>query len=334
MHAPRGGVVMTYQTFGDTPGDSDSAAKWEALRIKPETWQAASVLDIGCNAGFFCEAAATAGARRIVGIDSNRELITAARQRVHENHATVLNRIGYTAQSWTDTLPAGVWDVVLMLSAIHYERDQVALLRRVRDKLAPGGVFVLEAGVAPISGDTWQRCTRPGNSTVRFPSMDLLRRMMTEAGLTCRHVGPSVNQKGDAIPRHVFHCHAKRPQLLLVSGSGKAGKTTLCRDLNAGFFSVDDFTRATAETEAAPWTEHARETGARSLLRFFQAMTDEDAEGYRGDTLAGFVSSLVDCLPGGDLTVVDCHELLTAAISEAATARGFRVWTATSGGNE
>jgi SAM-dependent methyltransferase len=317
---------MVYQTIGDRPGDSDSAAKWDALRIKPETLNGAAVLDVGCNAGFFCEAAAKSGARVVAGIDRNRELISEARQRVHDNHTTVLNRIGYTVQSWTDTLPAGPWDVVLMLSAIHYERDQVGLLRRLGDVLAPGGVLVLECGVAPATGDTWQRCTRPGNSTVRFPSMVCLTRTIGEAGLVGRYVGRSVDQNGDAIPRHVFHCHKRRRELLLVSGRGRAGKSTLCAGLVGPVFSVDEFTRQNVTTEHAPWTEHAREVGTDRLQPLFESLAE------RPELLAGFVASLFDCVPDVPTLVVDCHELLTAAIQDAATARGFKVWTATTGG--
>jgi SAM-dependent methyltransferase len=312
---------MVYQTIGDTPGDSDSAAKWDALRIKPETLEGAAVLDVGCNAGFFCEAAAEAGATRVVGIDRNAGLIQQAKARQQTDAV-----VKYHRQSWAGPILAGPWDVVLMLSAIHYERDQVGLLRRLGDVLAPGGVLVLECGVAPATGDTWQRCTRPGNSTVRFPSMVCLTRTIGEAGLVGRYVGRSVDQNGDAIPRHVFHCHKRRRELLLVSGRGRAGKSTLCAGLVGPVFSVDEFTRQNVTTEHAPWTEHARDVGTDRLQPLFESLAE------RPELLAGFVASLFDCVPDVPTLVVDCHELLTASIQDAATARGFKVWTATTGG--
>lgn len=308
---------MPYQSFDGVPGHSQSREKLERLRIKPATWDGAKVLDIGCNAGFFCEAAHAAGAAVVTGVDVDRELINAARERAPDG-------VSYTARNW-DELPAGPWDVVLILSAIHYEQDQVGLLRRICDTLAPGGVLVLECGIAPIGGNRWQRCTRPGNSTVRFPSMECLVTMLNDAGLVSRYVGRSVDQKGDAIPRHVLHCQVKQPVLLLVSGPGLAGKTTLARDLGGLSFSVDDHVRTAITTERAPWTDYAREVGTDSLLPFYRAIAERG-----GELLAGLVDSIFDCLPTGTV-VVDVIEELTLAIRAAGIDRGFKVWTASEG---
>ena len=315
--------MMVYQTFGDTPGDSDSPAKLERLRISPERWRNAHVLDIGCNAGFFCEAAAAAGARSVTGIDKEFDLIIEARQKASQG-------VCYQHLDWTrDTLPSGPWDVVLMLSAIHYERDQPGLLRRINDTLATNGVLVLECGVSRMPGEVWQRCTRPGNSTVRYPSLDLLQRMMAAAGLTCRPIGPSVNQTGDQIPRHVFHCHRLQPTLMIVSGAGRAGKTSLCRSLGCVIFSVDNFTRATAQTELAPWTRTAIDCGLDRLQPFYDSITADDSAAE----LDGFIDSLFDCLPTVDAATVavDCLDILSPSIHSAALARGFRVWQTTAG---
>jgi SAM-dependent methyltransferase len=313
---------MAYQTF-DTPGDSDSPAKLAALQLHRLPIEGGTVLDIGCNAGFFCEAAVASGASVVTGIDTNTELITQARQRAPVG-------VSYSARSWDD-VPDGPWDVILLLSAIHYERDQVGLLRRIRKQLKRGGTLVLECGVAPIGGQQWQRCTRPGNSTVRFPSMELLQSMLDEAGLTCRWMGRSVDQRGDAIPRHVFHCSPKQPTLLLVCGPGMAGKSTLCRSLGGVRFSVDDFVRSTGQTENSTWARQSQRSGLRELFPFYEWL-DSPAGG--GVVLDEFIASMFDCLPDTDTVVVDCIDRLTPAIRDEAIKRGFKVWTATTGGTQ
>ena len=71
-----------YQTFGDAKGGSRSAEKLKALRLsllrnrhdETRPLKGLSVLDIGCNEGFFCGEALRQGARRVVGIDMKSEL--------------------------------------------------------------------------------------------------------------------------------------------------------------------------------------------------------------------------------------------------------------------
>ena len=69
-----------YQTFDDAKGGSKSTEKLQALRLpllrnrhsEARPLKNLSVLDIGCNEGFFCGEALRQGARRVVGIDMSR----------------------------------------------------------------------------------------------------------------------------------------------------------------------------------------------------------------------------------------------------------------------
>lgn len=68
---------MGYQSIS-APRDSDSAGKLTALRLPDLTGK--SFLDVGCNEGYFCNAALAAGAASVVGIDASKSAIALARQ--------------------------------------------------------------------------------------------------------------------------------------------------------------------------------------------------------------------------------------------------------------
>jgi SAM-dependent methyltransferase len=217
-----------YQSFDDAKGGSKSAEKLAALRLSllpnahsPETpLKGLSVLDLGCNEGFFCGEALRQGATQVVGIDQSKNFLDRARARFPEAR--------FIRGSWWD-LPRGKFDVILFLSAIHYEPDQRALLERLAQALTPTGVLVLECGVAHSQAKTWQAVKR-ADDIRRYPSFPMLLRELLKpyAG---RLMGESVMQSGDPVPRYVFHCPLRRPTAMLVVGQGRAGKSTLAFDL-------------------------------------------------------------------------------------------------------
>ena len=119
---------MPYQTFSDQKGGSDSPGKLKALKL-PDL-EGKSVLDIGCNEGFFCVEAKKQGATRVVGIDKVPAVIEAARQRAPD--------IDFRCQTW-DTLPEGPFDVI---TCFHYlQRD---LFPKLGARLTPGGLLIVE----------------------------------------------------------------------------------------------------------------------------------------------------------------------------------------------
>ncbi len=68
------------QTAPDHPLGDYPAFKWEGFRhAVPEDLTGRSVLDIGCNAGFYAIEMARRGAERVVGIDSDPRYLAQAR---------------------------------------------------------------------------------------------------------------------------------------------------------------------------------------------------------------------------------------------------------------
>lgn len=221
-----------YQTFDGQEGDSDSPAKLVCLRL-PNELAGKSVLDIGCNEGYFCIEARRRGAARVVGIDANPEVVRRARSR---------NPTGdYRVSDWWNLLDEK-FDVILFLSAIHYEPRQRELLSHVATRLKPGGKLVLECGVAPDAGKAW-KVVRRHDGFVRFPTWDLLTEDLL-SDFAVSPMGRSVTQSGDPIPRFVFHCSKRQPTYILIGGPPGSGKTNLAQLLTGGarcFYSTDAF---------------------------------------------------------------------------------------------
>lgn len=95
-----------------------------------------SILDLGCGDGQLTQRIAATGAR-VKGVDASPEMIAAARAR------------GVAAdQAKAESLPYadGAFDVVFSNAALHWVRDQNAMLAEVRRVLKPGGRFVAETG--------------------------------------------------------------------------------------------------------------------------------------------------------------------------------------------
>lgn len=224
---------MPYQTFGNVVGSSDSAKKLECLRL-PISLQGMSVLDIGCNEGCFCQEAKRRGARRVVGIDKNKDFIAAARSRD--------GGIDFRVMDWVTLRELKErFNLVLFLSSLHYTEEPHSLLSSIFDVLASSGLLILECGVIRGKSDPWTKVERPVGDVRLFPSMDYLLNVLLSDYAT-RFIGRSVDQKGDRIPRYVFHCRPFRRIAILLSGPSRIGKTVTARELekqNVQVFSVD-----------------------------------------------------------------------------------------------
>ena len=118
--------------------------------------------------------------------------------------------------------------MILFLSAIHYEPEPAALLRKLAGHLAPGGTLIVECGIASGRGKAWRSVTRADGKR-RYPTLDLFVGEVCQPFAT-RMVGPSVAQSGDPVPRRVFHCALKESMALIVIGPSRSGKSTLARE--------------------------------------------------------------------------------------------------------
>lgn len=109
------------------------------------------ILDVGCGFGLFAAYfAQTQRARRIVGVDPDKRRTTMAAQTFEK---LGLEGHQFVAGDARTSAIEGPFDAVYVLDVMHHipREDQVALLHRLRQLLAPRGVLVIK----DITTDPW-----------------------------------------------------------------------------------------------------------------------------------------------------------------------------------
>ena len=287
-------MSRSYQTHCDAdPGVSDSREKLIRLQI-PEDLGGKSFLDIGCNEGFFCNVAAQRGASRIVGIDFSPPSIALAKERYGKSI------IEYRVQRW-DALPDEIFDVVLWSSAMHYELDPVRVLRSVARILRPGGLFILECGVAPGS-DPEMVMVQRHNDTRWYPTAAFLTGHLLKE-FSFRQVSGWKVVPGDPIPRFVYHCRNQTPTVLLCRGASGHGKTSFARSFGANATKVISLDYFVYRISEAKYQHDALQT---YIKQHFQ--NDDLSSLYNGIDEVGlteeYIHHLVSGIAPSDGTVI------------------------------
>jgi len=93
------------------------------------------ILDLGCGDGFLTRKIADAGAQ-VVGADSSRELVEAARNNGIDARVVDGQALAFQQE----------FDAVFSNAALHWMKDAPAVIAGVRRALKPGGRFVAEMG--------------------------------------------------------------------------------------------------------------------------------------------------------------------------------------------
>lgn len=237
-------MTEQYQDFGDG-GDSNSSEKLSKLLL-PSDMTGIRVLDIGCNAGFFCIEAAKRGAT-CIGVEMNERWFNDAIKNADE--AGLSDRCKFIHGGWADVIPTleGKFDYILWMSAIHYEKNQRSVIEKVAKKINPTGVLILECGMIEFlgSGPVVQRVTRGDGYSVPHFTLEYLRNYLLEGLFIGKIQNRSVIQEGDPVTRWVVHCYPKRQSLRVIRGVSAIGKTNHAVELARATSSVllrgDDF---------------------------------------------------------------------------------------------
>lgn len=316
---------MSYQTFSDQNGASRSSEKLARLGL-PNTLIGKSVLDLGCNEGFFCIEAKRRGATYVMGIDQNPRVIESARIKA-ENAQLEIDFI----ESTMDALPDRQFDIILLMSALHYIPAPAALLRYLRNFLTPAGMLILEAGVhTGLHGRTVGRALRSIDERL-FPTHDLLLGTWLK-GYSVRRIGSSVPQIGDPVPRFVFHCRTALTNVMLIVGNGGIGKSTLASQLDAApristdeLFSPLRFDRPKLSREQRLYDEIFNDT--KSIWATWDRIKGDD------EVVSYFATAVADAImqcDGAGLIIVEGF-ILDSLISEIQRTLGsrFRYWKVT-----
>ncbi len=138
-----GGVETAPDHFlGDYP-----QVKWRSLGpALPEDLSGRSVLDIGCNAGFYAIELKRRGAARVLGIDTEELYLNQARLLRDELNLDIEYRrcSAYDVPSIEEQ-----FDLVLFMGIFYHLRYPMFALDRVVQKVAPGGTLVFQTLMRP-----------------------------------------------------------------------------------------------------------------------------------------------------------------------------------------
>jgi SAM-dependent methyltransferase len=134
------GVGRESWSHAENEADYADAVRRVRERIEAEgvDWQQARVLDLGCGVGTYAAMAREAGAEAYVGVDIAETLLPTLRERYP----------GYRFEQHdlSQSAPAGEFDLIVMIDVTQHlvaPGAYEAAMRHVRERLAPGGVFVV-----------------------------------------------------------------------------------------------------------------------------------------------------------------------------------------------
>lgn len=207
-------ISSNYQTFPDMEliGGSDSPVKFERLKVE---WllKDKTVLDIGCNNGYFCFKAVNhrrwQNAKHAIGIDINESSIQIAdtlKNCIYQHKNTEFKCVDFF-----NYMPDKEIDVIFCLSTFHYFREkQQEFFHKCYSILSDGGLLVLEAGISSENEgelfiEHYQRSV--DDIPCYYPNEFTLINMAY--GFELAYKGKSVNQPGDEKIRNVYHFKKK-----------------------------------------------------------------------------------------------------------------------------
>jgi SAM-dependent methyltransferase len=137
----------------------------------PGGWR--DILDVGCGDGLFFDTLARFG-ESVEGVEPAEELVNGEGDGARRIHITPFD----------DTFQPGKrYSLILMLDVLEHIPDATQALRRVRDLLEPGGLFVVTVPAFPV---LWTHHDDVNHHLVRYTKKSLSR-ALTNAGLAAAH---------------------------------------------------------------------------------------------------------------------------------------------------
>jgi tRNA (mo5U34)-methyltransferase len=140
-----GGIFTKTETVMGEPVDHPRET-WEIIQqCLPADLTGKSVLDVGCNGGFYCVEAKRRGARRVLGVDGQRQHV---RQALFVRRVLGLD-LEFRRFSVYDLQPAtvGRFDVTLALGLVYHLKHLVLALERLYD--VTNELLIVETAIIP-----------------------------------------------------------------------------------------------------------------------------------------------------------------------------------------
>jgi tRNA (mo5U34)-methyltransferase len=167
-----------------TPGPMDSEEKLRLIPL-PENLRGKSVLDIGCNEGFFAFEAERRGAAYVLAVDSNNE----ARKKFHLVKRLLKSNVEFLFLDVTDLNESkiGRFDLTLFFSVFHHLKYPFLALDKVAS--VTGETAIIEFLAARMKGADVEeplmvRRTREGPKRGLLPTRALVVERLAQSGFS------------------------------------------------------------------------------------------------------------------------------------------------------
>lgn len=197
--------ASTYQQFdmlNDTNGASQTLKKYQSL-VLPEL-KDKTVLDIGCNAGYFCFKFSEFTASRVVGIDCSPKFIEIA----DKFNKTVFRR-GQVEFLNIDVFDYhGIFDLIYCSSVFHYFRErQIEFLNKCYSMLNKNGILILEVELSTKENDIpfIEKYARGVDATPCYFPNEIIFTEWINKLFTIENKSKSVFQEGSRYNRYFFN---------------------------------------------------------------------------------------------------------------------------------
>ena len=165
---------------------ADAFTRWVLGEISP--WLGQRVLEVGCGIGTYTEEMAV-GSRKIVAMDMERTFVDAALRRLG-HHPNVQLICGDATEADAAKPDDEAFDTVVLLDVLEHIEDDVALLARLRARLAPGGHLILKVPAMPSLYSPmdeaighWRRYDKRGlTEAITRAGLEVVRSLVLQCG--------------------------------------------------------------------------------------------------------------------------------------------------------
>ncbi len=132
-------------------GKAENEKFWSRFP-RPPSLEGKRVLDVGCGHGSLAVEMAGRGARKVIGVDPNRDLIDFAKENVEKNYPGLRENLDFQCGD-ISSIREREFDLIVSKDTFEHVLDPVGALAGMEDRLKPGGmVFV---GFSPLYFSPW-----------------------------------------------------------------------------------------------------------------------------------------------------------------------------------
>ncbi len=125
--------------YAKSPIKNMAAYEKTLERVRTYLSESDNVLEVGCGTG--STALLLAGnVKQITGVDISSNMVGIAKGKARDQQVDNVSFVHGTV--FDGTLQAGSFDVVMAFSFLHLQEDMQGTIRRIRELLKPGGLFI------------------------------------------------------------------------------------------------------------------------------------------------------------------------------------------------